>query len=121
MVGAVVGTVGVFILLNLSPSGFQWQVGASYDRLLTVLSSPQAWASGEESLSVRVRIWQNTLRMGEEHLIRGVGVGNWRVLYPHYNRTVVDDRVFSEFGQWGRAHNDYFQTFSELGIIVVWP
>jgi len=134
--------VVVFIFINLTPSGFQWRVGAAVDRIHEVLprfGSPplpasndaaqvsaedpsqaqlvQATASTGDSLSVRIRLWRNTLRMGAEHFIRGVGVGNFRVVYPRYTRSAVVDGVFSERGQWGRAHNDYLQTFSELGMV----
>ena len=131
-----------FVLINLTPSGFQWQVGTAVDRIRQVLpgSSPeplQVFEQGEEasledpsqvlpvraevprtdSLSGRIRLWRNTLRMGTEHLVKGVGVGNFRVLYPRYARSTVVDPMFSVGGQWGRAHNDYAQTFAELGMV----
>ena len=81
VVCAVVCAVGVFILLNLTPSGFEWRVGAAYDRIVTNFSL-EATSRGWNSLGVRFRLWENTLRMGEEHFIKGVGVGNFRVFYP---------------------------------------
>jgi len=138
----VVCAVVVFLLFNLTPSGFQWQVGTAFQRIREVLpqesqrhSSPenaaqagaqtaQLAASPRDSLSVRIRLWRNTLQMGREHLLSGVGVGNFPVFYPRYVRSAVVDTVFNESGQWGRAHNDYVQTFAELGVVglffLVW-
>ena len=125
----------VFILINLTPSGFRWQVGSAYDRIQEVLpqesqrlQSPEnaaqagaqtarLAASPRDSISVRIRLWRNTLQMGTEHLLRGVGVGNFPVFYPRYARSAVLDPVFSGESKWGRAHNDYAQTFAELGMV----
>ena len=131
-----------FILVNLTPSGFQWQVGKAYNRIRAVLpgleppphqdtdpatefsvegssQSPPLQATGlqETTLTVRIHIWQNTLRMAQENLLGGVGVGNFGVFYPRYARSAVVDPVFDEDGQWQRAHNDYVQTFAELGVV----
>ncbi len=46
-----------------------------------------------------------------------MGVGNFPVLYPRYKRSAVVDRVFNEAGEWRKAHNDYAQTFAELGMV----
>ena len=133
----------VFIFINLTPSGFRWQVGAAYQRIREVVpgvqpqpprvseqavpaggenpSQPQpvqaAATSVGDSLSVRLRLWQNTLYMGKENLLRGVGVGNFPVLYPRYKRSAVVDPVFNEEREWRKAHNDYAQTFAELGMV----
>ena len=129
--------VVVFILINLTPSGFQWQIGSAYDRIQEVLprgqprtvqvsdevapvsveDPVQASVPPRDSLSVRMRLWRNTLQMGKEHFVKGVGLGNFPVLYPRYARSAVVDSVFGERGQWGRAHNDYAQTFAELGLV----
>jgi len=131
----------VFIFINLTPSGFRWQVGTAVRRILEVLpgAQPQPLPVSEEevpvggedpsqprpvqdaapagdSLSVRLRLWQNTLYMGKENPLKGVGVGNFPVLYPRYKRSAVVDRVFNEAGEWRKAHNDYAQTFAELGM-----
>jgi len=136
----VVCAVLGFILINLTPSGFQWQVGTAVDRIRELLvleesEPPQArdqaadqatefqvqplevTAPRGDSLSVRIRIWQNTLRMGEEHLLTGVGIGNFEIFYPRYARSAVVDQVFDEEGQWKRAHNDHAQIFAELGLV----
>ncbi len=131
----VVCAVVVFLLFNLTPSGFQWQVGTAFQRIREVLpqesqrhSSPenaaqagaqtaQLAASPRDSLSVRIRLWRNTLQMGTEHLLSGVGVGNFPVFYPRYVRSAVVDPVFSGRSKWVRAHNDYVQTFAELGLV----
>ena len=132
----------VFVFINLTPSGFQWQVGTAVRRILEVLpgaqpqplpvSEEEAPVSGEgpsqlqpvqdaapagDSLSVRLRLWKNTLYMGKEHLLTGVGVGNFPVLYPRYKRSAVVDPVFNEGREWRKAHNDYAQTFAELGVV----
>ena len=138
---ALCGVAG-FILINLTPSGFQWQVGKAYNRVLKALprwaspplqaidpakepsvegssESPPLQGTGAQggTLSVRFRVWRNTLRMAQEHLVAGVGVGNFGVFYPRYARSAVVDQVFDEDGQWQRAHNDYAQVFAELGIV----
>jgi len=138
VVCAVVG----FILINLTPSGFQWQVGTAYNRIQEVwpglefqpLQGPgeaaeasvkdpnqpqpvEAPVPGGGSLSVRIRIWKNTLSVGEEHLLGGVGIGNFKIFYPRYARSAVVDSVFDEEGQWQRTHNDYVQIFAELGLV----
>jgi tetratricopeptide (TPR) repeat protein len=137
----VLGVAIGFVFINLTPSGFQWQVGKAYNRVVRALprlkSSPspvidqetEAGANGAQSapfqatgtqgttLTVRMNIWQNTLRMGQENLIGGVGLGNFGVFYPRYARSAVVDQVFDERGQWQRAHNDYVQSFAELGVV----
>ena len=136
--------VVVFVLMNLTPSGFQWEVGTAFNRILDVLPwaqprqvefsdkvgevsaedasqarSAEATAPRRGSINNRIRIWRNTLHMGMEHPLKGVGVGNFPVFYPRYVRSSVVDPLFSARWQAGRAHNDYVQIFAELGLIGV--
>jgi len=112
--------VAGFLLINLSPSGFQWRVGSAYNYIrqaLPRLESFQALSTSQDTFSVRIRLWRNTLRMGEEHFVKGVGLGNFSVVYPRYQRSAAIDLKFSDEGQWRRAHNDYLQTFAEMGMV----
>ena len=113
---AVVG----FVLINWTPSGFQWRVGTAYNyvrQALPRLEPFQAMSTSQDTFSIRVRLWRNTLRMGEEHFFKGVGVGNFSLSYPRYARSVTEDLYFTDDGRWRRAHNDYVQTFAELGLV----
>jgi len=140
----VICAMVVFILINLTPAGFQWQVGTAFNRIRQVLlwSQPRqvevsdqvgqisvedasqarsapATVPRRDSISNRMRIWRNTFRMGTEHALKGVGVGNFPVFYPRYVRSSVVDPLFTERGQAVRAHNDYVQIFAELGVIGI--
>lgn len=112
---AVVG----FVLINLTPSGFQWRVGVAYNDVRQALPRLESieTITTLDSTSARIRLWLNTLRMGQEHVLRGVGVGNFSLSYPRYARSAAVDLYFTDEGRWRRAHNDYVQTFAELGLV----
>ncbi|CAN2042670.1 putative inorganic carbon (hco3(-)) transporter [Candidatus Magnetomoraceae bacterium gMMP-15] len=73
--------------------------------------------TGESSFAGRIAIWRNSLVMIQDYFLTGVGLGNHKVFYPLYFRKVVVERWFSEQFQLTNAHNDYVQTWSELGTI----
>ncbi len=61
----------------------------------------------------RLTMWGHTLDMVWDHLLLGVGLGNWAVHYPRYDR-----------GDWvnfnsapERPHNDLLWILSEVGLI----
>jgi O-antigen ligase len=50
------------------------------------------------------------------HSIIGIGLGNWKALYPKYaDNTAYTDRNFTKITQ--RPHNDFLWMLSEVGII----
>lgn len=61
----------------------------------------------------RVDIWSNSLEMGVDNIIVGVGPGNWRIVFPQYGL----DNLRSEFGEifFQRPHNDFLWVFTESG------
>ncbi|HEY3119449.1 MAG TPA: tetratricopeptide repeat protein, partial [Vicinamibacteria bacterium] len=71
------------------------------------------------TVRVREAVWLNTLAMTKDHPVRGVGLGNHRVLYPHYSRRVRVDPQFSEREQLDYVHDDYLQVAAELGVVSV--
>ncbi|MDQ6707969.1 MAG: O-antigen ligase family protein [Acidobacteriota bacterium] len=57
----------------------------------------------------RVRLLQSTLHMVRDHPVAGVGLGNWRGVYPAY-ALFDDSRLANE------AHNDWAQWAAEGGL-----
>ncbi len=58
--------------------------------------------------------WKNSLRMFRENPL-GVGSGNWGIVYPVY-RKFGKYVYFNQNRQVRRAHNDYIQVLTELGL-----
>lgn len=61
----------------------------------------------------RLRIWESTVNLSKDHLILGVGAGNWKLEIPpyfpyNYNLT---------YQNWRRPHNDYLWVLSEKGVL----
>jgi len=71
----------------------------------------------ESSFAGRIAIWRNSWEMIKDYYWSGVGLGNHKVYYPLYFRKVIVERWFSEQFQLTNAHNDYVQTWSEVGTI----
>jgi O-antigen ligase len=68
------------------------------------------------SVSLRLRIWRNTLEMIPAAPWLGIGVGNFGAHYPRFARstgpdgTRIDERVEN-------AHNDFLQGAAEMGLV----
>ena len=61
----------------------------------------------------RLTMWKHTVGMVQDHPVLGVGLGNWSVHYPRYDR---GDRVtFSSAPE--RPHNDPLWILSEVGLL----
>ena len=62
--------------------------------------------------SMRIAIWQRTLRMIRDHWVAGVGLGNFQSIYePYYNPELNPD------GRRGvHAHNLWLHQTAELGV-----
>lgn len=70
----------------------------------------------ENSVFERMLLWKNSLLMIKENFWTGVGLSNWKILFPAYGYTgasyLVTDSV-----KFTRAHNDFLQVFSESGFL----
>ncbi|HEV8254770.1 MAG TPA: O-antigen ligase family protein [Vicinamibacteria bacterium] len=71
------------------------------------------------TLRIREAVWLNTLAMARDHPLVGVGLGNHKILYPHYSRRVRVDPQFSERAQLDYVHDDYLQVAAELGLVGI--
>lgn len=68
------------------------------------------------SSQTRLYMYRNTINMIKDHFFLGVGVGNFKYVYPRYR----DRREWSLSGLDTRvveAHNEYLQILSEVGIL----
>jgi len=69
------------------------------------------------STNWRLVVWANTLAMARDHVVCGVGLGNWRYQYPRYHRSVAVDTDFNSRVQADTPHNDYLQNLAETGLV----
>jgi O-antigen ligase len=67
-------------------------------------------------LRARYLFWRNTLVMIRDHPLTGVGIGNFRIVYPLYSRSFAWDTVTGYTKRARKAHNDYLQLAAECGI-----
>ncbi|MFA4915124.1 MAG: tetratricopeptide repeat protein [Syntrophales bacterium] len=68
-----------------------------------------------DSASSRLAVWANTLEMIKDHPF-GVGINNWKVVYPEYTRSRIIDKAATSETHFEEAHNDYLQMMAEIGI-----
>ncbi|MBD3265486.1 hypothetical protein GF373_02350, partial [bacterium] len=76
------------------------------------------------------RVWWMSLLMAGDNPLTGVGFYNWPYQYPYYQEKWFTKHPDTQIGlppmdtHTQRAHNDYFQTWAELGIpgllLMVW-
>lgn len=97
----------LFSLILLSINWFGW------DR------SFYRFGSIEDDFDGRMKIWEDSAKIINKHMITGVGFGNFRAIYPRYRSISSENEVSYLF-----AHNDYLELFIEGGIIgaglVLW-
>ena len=60
----------------------------------------------------RWTLWSHTIDMISEHAILGVGLGNWKLIYPAYD----DDEMIRVGSAPERPHNDFLWIAAESGI-----
>ena len=60
----------------------------------------------------RLQIWGSTYKMSTEHILLGVGSGNWKIsIIPYYSNNFEN-----KYQNWRRPHNDFLWIVSEKGI-----
>lgn len=63
----------------------------------------------------RLKVWANTVEISLDHVLLGVGAGNWSALYPKYDA----GEVLHINSAPKRPHNDFLWIASELGLIGI--
>ena len=72
----------------------------------------------------RIPAWVNTIELIKDNFWTGVGIGQWPETYPQYYDKVQKDVIFNEKVRLKRLHNDYLETFSNVGfigfLVLIW-
>jgi O-antigen ligase/Flp pilus assembly protein TadD len=115
--------VVLFVMVNVSPKGFKWRVGDLIRHIATVkdygAESFSAQDNARKSIVLRRAMWLNTIEMIKDRPWLGLGLGNHKIFYPIYHREVEVDPMFGLTSQLRKVHNDFLQTFAELGVVGI--
>ncbi len=66
----------------------------------------------------RLGLWDNSRQMIQEHIILGVGAGNWQIHFPKYGLDkFATAEVKNGITTFQRPHNDFLWILSEMGIV----
>ena len=114
-------------LIGLISLGIFYKATDGFSQISTRLHKLHTYASDNESykhenvyqqnsISERIYLWQNALRMYRDKPVTGVGLDNWRVLSTKYglpfNQYAMDNNV-----RFMRPHNDLLLLLAEGGAV----
>ncbi|MCH2043786.1 MAG: O-antigen ligase family protein [Saprospiraceae bacterium] len=86
-----------------------------WDRVKSLWSYNEVKNEHTETIRERLALWDNSLKMSKDHLVLGVGVGNWKL---HFNKYGVKNlRAEQGLVNFQRPHNDFLWVLAEQGII----
>jgi tetratricopeptide (TPR) repeat protein len=113
---ATVGSIFIILLIlfsQLAPANIPVPIlkDSIGERFLSITDFKEG-----DSAQLRIIWWKNTLKMVKDHFWTGVGLQNFKILYPLYHRAAVVDWSFKDEQQLTRVHNDHLQILAELGI-----
>ena len=106
---AITGLVASLVLVtNLTDKGWNFGSGEMVNTVKTI---------NIDDGYTRLPAWRNTLEMIKDNPIAGVGIGQWSQSYPLYYDRVMKDVIFNEKTRLKRLHNEYLETFANVGLI----
>ncbi len=78
---------------------------------------PQVTLQTFTTLHGRWRYWQKSLQMIKAAPILGVGLGQWKIVFPIYDQKIRASRDGRREMRVQRPHNDFFWVCSETGVL----
>ena len=78
---------------------------------------PQVTLQTFTTLRGRWRYWQKSLQMIKAAPILGIGLGQWKIVFPIYDQKMRASRDGRSEMRVQRPHNDFFWVCSETGIL----
>lgn len=116
----LISLLAIIILFITLPSGLKKQGPQSIDEKKTTVAQTIQSLTQTGGDRGRLRVWQNTLPMLADHPLFGVGLGNWSVHYPKYDK----GQLITFQSAPERPHNTFLSIWTELGsigfIIYLW-
>jgi O-antigen ligase len=74
--------------------------------------------SDSQTLKSRVLFWENSMLMAKDHLLLGVGLGNWQIHFSKYGLNQFDDyAMVNGENTLQRPHNDFIWILCETGVL----
>jgi putative inorganic carbon (hco3(-)) transporter len=111
---AAAGALAILLIIPLLPLGMK-------ERFLTIGSALPGVGDSEmvdTSVAKRKLLMQVSLKMFDEHLIGGIGSGNFASLYDRYAPSIgMSHRDYTEPGSHEFPHGLYWELASENGIL----
>ena len=90
-------------------------IGSSGEAAYSRYASRAAAVSG--TFGSRYVIWRNSVPMWQEHVLFGVGIGNWQNWYEQYQSAYRQDQLILGTLSHTHAHNDYVEFVCQLGVV----
>lgn len=103
------GAMLVFMIIGIAGAIIFYNLSVEKIKAGTLLSM--------SSINERVALWKNSFEMFKEHPLNGVGVGNWKVMFPYYGLSELPREVQIAEMHYQRPENDFIWVLSETGIL----
>lgn len=100
------------IIIALFASNRSFERSKNNERYVSVTNRITQINSTDASAKARLTYWENALKMGQNNLLLGIGLGNYRIESIPYEKTSENDFVVSL-----DPHNDFLEIFAETGAI----
>ncbi len=101
----IIGISAIILLLVLTVISFK-----NKEKLPHLFSS--------NTVKTRFLLWHNSIKMINDHVIQGVGAGNWQINFPKYGLDQFGGLdVKTGMTTYQRPHNDFIWVLSEVGIV----
>lgn len=115
----LLGVIAFVVFMNIVPQHFvsNWRAGWTVGSTSGTEHLENAMSLTGASAQARFVIWRNTLAMFTDHMLTGIGVGNFPYVYPQYCFRSAKDLLFNVDIKAAETHNDYLQILAERGIL----
>ena len=100
--------VGGSIVLLFATLVVLWQ-GWHHSMFQKLLSS--------NSIMERWQLWKNSIAIIEDSPLFGIGLGNWKIMFPKYGLGAMVREAQQGTIHYQRPHNDFIWVWTEMGLL----